>query len=806
MKINTQGFCSYLFIFVCLAVFSVKAQAQLLKKVIPEGADLLHTRLALEFDWEKRQVIGLANLSFVPYNTPQNTLTLDAKGFQIDYISLRQNQQESPLTYQYNGTQISITLDKTYTPKDTFEVVIAYLAKPDEYIDHKQAKAIEDEKGLYFINPDGNIPHTPRQIWTQGETASNSVWFPTIEKTYERCTQEMYLTVDTNFVTLSNGEFVYSRSNGDGTRTDYWKLDLPHAPYLFMLAVGEFAIVKDTWHGKEVNYYVEPAFAPSAKAIFGKTPKMMSFFSDKLQYPYPWQKYSQIIVRNFVSGAMENTTASIFYDYIQTDERALLDEHHEGIIAHELFHQWFGNLVTCQSWSELVLNEGFAEYAEYLWAEYERGREEADYIAWLSRAGYLSESQEKFAPIIRPNYEDPDDLFDALSYNKGALVLHTLRTMLGDEVFWKALHLYLRKNAFQAVTTQDVQVAFEEASGQQLQWFFEQWYLQPGHPILKASHTYKVQDRMTYLSITQQQPDTFNFKLQLPVAYWQEGVRKDTLLWLGERSQTYAIPAEKPFQTLIIDEGNDVLAEIDHEKTTEEWLFQLVLSQRFPAQHVALFHFENLKDETVKKIYLNTLKHHFWVMREQAIFAFENYKEKDADKIAQALITTLQQDTVSRVRTAAIEVLATLPQTTQYQSFYREAARQDRSYGVVAAALRAYWQTGGKNPLEIMLQHENTKGYEVTQVMVAFYLENKHYEKAAWIDAKIALSEQWNDYTLLIEYANFLKKCSKQAQQQGIQTLLNIAKHSGTDWHKSTAQLALESWKEIDEVAEFLRD
>ncbi len=806
MKIKVQGLKICLFIFICFAVFNAKAQNKLPEKVEPQGSDLLHTRLALEFDWEKRQVLGLANLSFTPYSLPQNTLTLDAKGFEIDYINLRQNQEETPLPYQYNGTQISITLDKTYAPKDTFELVIAYVASPDKYTDRKQGKAIEDEKGLYFINPDGKIPYTPRQIWTQGETESNSVWFPTLEKTYERCTQEMYITVDSNFVTLSNGEFVYSRDNGDGTRTDYWKMDLPHAPYLFMLAVGEFAIIKDTWQGKEVNYYVEPQFAASARAIFGKTPKMLSFFSDKLQYPYPWQKYSQVVVRNFVSGAMENTTASVFYDYIQTDERALLDEHHESIIAHELFHQWFGNLVTCQSWAELVLNEGFADYAEYLWAEYEHSKEEADYIAWLSYAGYLDEHQENPASIIRPVYEDPDDLFDAHSYNKGGLVLHTLHFMLGDGVFWKALNLYLSKNAFQAVAMRDLQAAFEEASGQPLQWFFEQWYLQPGHPMLQTTHTYKAQDKMTYLRITQQQAENLNYKLLLPVAYWQGGVRKDTLLWLTERTQTFALPTEKPLQTLIINEGNDVLAVIDHEKTKEEWLFQLALSQRFPAQLRALFHFEDLKDEKVRQLYLTAFRHHFWVMREQAIYAFEDYKGKDADKIAEALVAVLQRDTVSRVRMAALEVLTTLPQAAKYQSFYRDFATKDRSYGVIAAALRAYWKTQGKNTLALMAQHESTQGYEVAQVLVAFYFENKLYEKAQWIDTKIALSEQWNDYTLILEYANFLKKCPTQAQQKGIQTLLNIARYSGTDWHKSTARQALEDWKQIKEVADFLKD
>ena len=189
----------------------------------------------------------------------------------------------------------------------------------------------------FLSTPRGEDPNKPQQIWTQGETEWNSKWFPTIDKPNERCTQEMYITVEDKFKTLSNGVLVNSIKNEDGTRTDFWKMAQPHAPYLFMIAVGEFAVVQDKWEGIPLDYYVEPEYERSARAIFGNTVEMLDFFSSKLGIKYPWAKYAQIVVRDYVSGAMENTTSVIFGDFVQKHEEDLIDNNNDRIVAHELF-------------------------------------------------------------------------------------------------------------------------------------------------------------------------------------------------------------------------------------------------------------------------------------------------------------------------------------------------------------------------------------------------------------------------------------------------------------------------------------
>jgi len=302
--------------------------------------DLIHTKLDLKFDWAKQHVLGKAELTLKPHFYDTDELTLDAKGFDIHKIAMNGRD----LKYDYDGEFLVINLGKTYKRSDKYTLQIDYTAKPAEQKDKGGSAAITSNQGLFFINHDGSDPEKPQQIWTQGETEWNSRWFPTIDKPNERCTQEMYLTVQDKFKTLSNGVMVSSNKNSDGTRTDYWKMDQPHAPYLFMITVGEFAVVKDNWKGKGVNYYVEQEYEAHAKAIFANTTEMLSFFSDKLGIEYPWPKYSQVVVRDYVSGAMENTSAVIYGDFVQQTTNDLIDDDNDKIVAHELFHHWFGDL------------------------------------------------------------------------------------------------------------------------------------------------------------------------------------------------------------------------------------------------------------------------------------------------------------------------------------------------------------------------------------------------------------------------------------------------------------------------------
>src|SRR5664280_1768249 len=451
--------------------------------------DLVNTKLDVSFDLSKSWMYGKAWITLHPHFYTTDSLTLDAKCLDINEISIVKGIKRYPLKYRYDSLNLYITLDKTYKSGENYTIFINYIAKPND-IKRKGSAAISGGKGLYFINPLGNDKKKPTQIWTQGETESNSGWVPTIDKPNQRQTDEISMNVPDKYQTLSNGILVTSRKNSDGTRTDTWRMNLPHAPYLLMMAVGEYSIVKDSYKGKEVSYYVEKEYAPVARKIFGNTPEMIAFFSKITGVEYPWPKYSQIVGRDFVSGAMENTTATLHNESAQQDARQLIDENRwEDVIAHELFHQWFGDYVTCESWSNITLNESFADFSEMLWEEHKHGSDAAAEHSYNSMLNYFQGGNEK-KNLVRFYYKDREDVFDLVSYQKGGRILNMLRNCVGDSAFFKSLNLYLRTRKFNSAEAQDLRLAFEEVTGQDLNWFWNQWYYGSGHPKLDINYDY----------------------------------------------------------------------------------------------------------------------------------------------------------------------------------------------------------------------------------------------------------------------------------------------------------------------------
>ncbi|MBS1763122.1 MAG: M1 family metallopeptidase, partial [Bacteroidetes bacterium] len=353
---------------------------------------LVHTKLDVKFDFEKSYLMGKEWLTLEPYFYATDSVILDAKGMQINEVAIINGNSKKDLKYQYDGLQLTIKLDRMYKGGEKYTLYFDYISKPNEFKTQGSA-AITDAKGLYFIKPEGGKVY---QFWTQGETEANSVWFITIDKPNQKTTQEISMTVPTTWTTLSNGLLISKKENKDSTRTDNWKMDLPHAPYLVFMGAGEFSVIKDQYKGKEVSYYVEKEYAPYARGIFGHTPEMIKFFEEKLNVPYVWPKYSQMVGRDYVSGAMENTTSTLHGEFAYQNNRELADGNSwESTIAHELFHHWFGDLVTAESWSNLTLNESFANYSEYLWNEYKYGKDYADAEGFKDMQGYLFSGSDK---------------------------------------------------------------------------------------------------------------------------------------------------------------------------------------------------------------------------------------------------------------------------------------------------------------------------------------------------------------------------------------------------------------------------
>lgn len=633
--------------------------ASIYRGTYPKINDILHTRLDISFDWDSAHVIGKASIFVKPYFYPTDQLVLNANGFRLNSVSLVKGYDKKPLKYSYDGKLLRISLDRIYTRDDQYHVFIDYVAMPNKLKIGEDISSAND-RGIYFINKDGRDKSKPRQIWTQGETECNSNWFPTINGTQEKMTQEIHVTVPNEMVSLSNGTLEFSSLNGDGTRTDSWRQEQVHSTYLTMLAVGDFSITKDTWRGKEVSYYTEPAYASTAKLVFGKTPEMMEFFSNKLGVDYPWDKYSQIVVRDFVSGAMENTTASVFFEGLNMSEGAYLDENHEDIIAHELFHHWFGNLVTAESWSNLPLNESFATYGEYLWEEFKYGRDQADLKGLEDLSVYLANNRKSEPDVIRFDYSDRENMFDEISYHKGGRILHMLRKTVGDEAFFEALKLYLIRHSYKTAEIHDLRLAFEEVTGLDMNWFFNQWFLASGHPVLTIRNSYDALKKEVIVKITQDQDLSKTPLYRIPMAidlYFGDQVdRKEVVL--DKPIQSFIFPALSRPNLINVDAEKYILAEKNEEKNIQEYIFQYQHAPLFMDRFEAVMKLKDRNEDIeARKVLMSALKDKNWLVRHTALSVIENLSDEERKSVHQTLKQMVLHDQVSQVRASALNKL-----------------------------------------------------------------------------------------------------------------------------------------------------
>jgi aminopeptidase N len=766
--------------------------------------DLLHTKLRVSFDWDKQYLHGVAELTLKPYFYPQQQLVLDAKGFDIHSVNMMNGFDGKELKYTYDGMKLTIDLGKSYTRNDKYVIEIDYTAKPNE-LALGGSDAITQDKGLYFINPKGEEPNKPRQIWTQGETEANSAWFPTIDSPNERMTQEIYITVDQKYTTLSNGTFVYSRKNANGTKTDYWKMEQPHAPYLTMMAIGEYAVIKDKWRDLEVDYYVEPAYAKTAKKIFGNTPEMMEFFSKKLGVDYPWSKYSQVVVRDFVSGAMENTSASTFMEDVQLNERELLDKHWDGIIAHELFHQWFGNYVTTESWANLPLNEAFANYSEFLWTEYKYGADEAAYHHMEELEQYLDEAETKREPLIRYRYADREDMFDSHSYAKGGRVLHMLRKYVGDDAFFASLNRYLTQNKFSDVEVAELRMAFEDVTGEDLMWFFDQWFMSPGHPELKVSHTY--QDGAIALQVWQQQDTLYQpvYRLPLKVAVWENGKRTEHKIEINKAAQAFTLPAATTPQLVLFDSEQQLLGTVAHTKTAQELVFQFKNAETLLPKLEALDALkEELGQQEMAALLQEALRNEFWAIRNQALDLAGRMQGKNAEALESTVKQLAEKDKKGDVRAGAIMLLSEWGDD-EYTQLYLNAM-QDSSYKVAAAGILSYAMTDAPDVAKRLAAFEKETNEEIVLALASYYAVKGGPAKYDWFMKQTKGAKGAGLYYLLQSLGAFMAVNSEAYTPEAVAMLADYAQNHRLYYVRMSAFQALMVLSEKPEIVELLKE
>ncbi len=741
--------------------------------------EVTHTKLDVRFDYKKQYVLGTAVLTLRSHFYPQSQVVLDAKGFDVQKVELVGERKVKPVVYSYDKRQLTLTLDRPYSRTEAYQVRIVYVAKPNE-LPVGGSAAITAAKGLYFINPLGLEKNKPRQIWTQGETESNSCWFPTIDRPNQRMTQELSLTVESQFKTLSNGSLISSKPNADGTRTDTWRQNQAQPPYLTTLVVGDYAVVSDTWHGKPVDYYVEPAYAGTARAVFGHTSEMLEFFSKKLGVDYPWDKYAQVAVRDYVSGAMENTTAVTHGTNVQVTPRELLDATYAGnesIIVHELFHHWFGDYVTCESWANLPLNESFADYAEYLWAEQKFGPDEAALVQETKLASYLDEAQSKREPLIRYRYQEREDMFDRHSYAKGGRVLHMLRKYVGDDAFFGALHRYLEQNKQSAVEISKLRTAFEETTGEDLMWFFNQWFLRRGHPELHVSHSYAngaVTLRVQQVQDTLYQPV---YRLPVTVTVWQKDRPADYRITVSKADQTFTLPAASQPSLVKFDGEDQLLAQIDEDRTQDELVFQFEHARSYQQKAEVLELLQNKTGELpVSALFRSALDDKFWALRRTALDHLRRYRGPEGGAVRQAVLRVATADPSPQVRAQALATLATLSNGNYGPAYL--AALGDSSYTVAAAALMILAKSPSISARAPIAALDNTASSVLVLALADYYARNGALDQYAWFLRRLPGVPEGDLYAYLQSFGTLMTNIPPVERDKGRNLLEDYARHA----------------------------
>jgi aminopeptidase N len=564
-----------------------------------------------------------------------------------------------------------------------------------------------------------------------------------------------------------------------------------------MIAVGPFAVVKDRWKNMEVSYYVDKEYEPYARDIFGSTPEMLQLFSDRLGVPYPWPKYAQVSVRDFVTGAMENVSATTHGGFIQQTRRQLIDGNEEAIIAHELFHQWFGDLVTTESWSNITLNESFADYGPYLWFEHKYGPDAADLDRYQNLQSYLRNPENTANALVRYYYQSPDDLFDAVSYSKGACILHMLRAEVGDDAFFASLKEYLTTHRYRSAEVADLRLAFEKVTGRDLNWFFNQWYFAPGHPVLNITTNYDDSARSASITVEQiQNTDEGTPVYRLPVAidvYAAGNVTRHRAVYEGKK-MTVALPCESMPELINFDAEKVLVCKKTENKTDSAFAFQYQQARKFMDRLEALQYFSrNPGNPLATVVFEEALNDPFWYLRQASLNNVKEPALRNNEMLKYKIASLANSDPKSSVRIAAIKCLAAL-NDSESKSILEQAVK-DSSYLVISEALNLILKTDTQRAYELAQLFEAEESNDLKAVIGGIYAYTADASKMDFFNRSIRKADRRNRYDLLDSYGLYLTRLlpDVNAIAGGLPLLYYFAEQDQTWWIRMKSMMALQT-------------
>jgi aminopeptidase N len=624
--------------------------------------DVVHYRITVAFDEEEGRVRGTTIVRLTPLLDRLDSVVLDAADMAVAAVT---GSGGCALPFRNASPRLTLFLDRTYSFGETLSVGITYTCVP--------------RRGLYFVRADSALGRRHSQIWTQGEDMDNHYWFPCYDYPNDKATSEVIATVREEYTLLSNGRLAEERHDTKArTRTFHWVEARPHASYLIMVAAGRYAQIRAHARGVPLTYYVYPEDSLHAGSVFGATPAMMAFFEEWTGMPYPWEKFAQIIIDDFMWGGMENTSAVTLNTATMADARARLDFPSEPVVAHELAHQWWGDIVTCRDWTHLWLQEGFATYFEALYRKAAEGEDEFQYAMITASSHVRTEERNGGRSPVVSASSTPTNL-----YQRGAWVLHMLRSILGDGAFRRGMNAYLRRFAFGNADTDEFRLALEDATGQNLEWFFDQWLYGTGFPELRVTRAWDDASRTLALTVEQTQtPENLLFRFPLRVQIVTPGGELRQTVEVRERRSTFHFPlAERPLM-VIADKGYLVLKEMTFPKTVPEYLYQLAHAEDVADRIVAAQALSDSGDVAgvCDALAAAASGDRFWGVRQAALAAL-----RECDGSPERFLAALA-DSHPAVRNEAAKSLAK-SNLSGLGTILDSVARHDPSYVVAATCV-----------------------------------------------------------------------------------------------------------------------
>jgi len=636
--------------------------------------DLQHSKIALRFDLEDKKVFGdvVHSVSILKDGTAK--LAFDSVGLTIQSVVVN----KAAAKFESTADKLIVPLPAAAKAGEKFDVQIRYEGKPT--------------KGLYFILPDKDYPDRPKQIWTQGESEDTRYYLPTYDYPNDRLTTETILTVPASWITVGNGKLVSVNDAGNGLKTWTWKESVPSSTYLITVVAGEFDESKDSWRAIPVTYYAPKGRGDRLPINYGRTPAMIELFSRKLGVDYPWEKYAQSMVDDFVAGGMENssattnTSSSLHHPKLAPEFATGEDD----LISHELGHQWFGDLVTCKDWGDIWLNEGFATFMETVWTEAHFPKEQSEYERWTNARDWFSETGLFAKPIVRHDFDDSSE-FDGNAYGKGGWVLYMLRHQLGEESFYRGLKHYLEANRGKNVVTADLIKAIEEATHTDVDEFFNQWIYGAGAPKLDLSYAYDGAKHQVGLTVKQTQKreghvGLFHIPTEVEITT-ATGARLYPVK-VTKESETFPFPADGAPLMVLFDKGGNVLKSSEFHKDKKEWLYQLKNATEISDRADAILALGKVKnDEEVVAALAGALRDDkAWGIRAEASEALGRIGGASASK---KLLEALETAKEPWVRNRVVTALGNFKDDAGVAIKLNAVAREDSSYRARAAALQA---------------------------------------------------------------------------------------------------------------------